>query len=98
MPAGEVFVRTVADSAEGKAVFDHFCVESRDCRNVVFTIKAGKITGMTAESGLKRLREVYAAAAPGKERLTIIDLGINPNIRLAPGSRLREISGKVQNL
>ena len=89
LPAGEVYFRTVADSAEGKVVFDHFYFEFKDCRNVVFTIKAGKITGITAETGLERLREVYAAAAPGKERLTAIDLGINPNIRLARGSRLR---------
>jgi leucyl aminopeptidase (aminopeptidase T) len=89
LPAGEVFVRTVADSAEGKAVFDHFYFEGKDCHNVVFTIKAGKITGITADTGLERLREVYDAAAPGKERLSAIDLGINPSIRLAPGSRLR---------
>ncbi|MGA2555694.1 MAG: aminopeptidase [Verrucomicrobiota bacterium] len=89
LPAGEVYFRTVPDSAEGKVVFDHFYFEFKDCRNVAFTVKAGKITGITAETGLERLREVYAAAAPGKERLTAIDLGINPNIRLAPGSRLR---------
>ena len=89
LPAGEVWVRPVADSAEGKVVFDHFYFEFKDCSNVVFNVKAGKITGITAETGLERLREVYAAAAPGRERLTAIDLGINPNIRLAPGSRLR---------
>jgi leucyl aminopeptidase (aminopeptidase T) len=89
LPAGEVFVRAVADSAEGKVVFDHFYFEAKDCRNVVFTIKAGKITGITADTGQERLREVYDAAPPGKERLTAIDLGINPNIRITRGSRLR---------
>ena len=89
LPAGEVYFQTVAGSAEGKVVFDHFYFEFKDCRNVVFTVKAGKIAGIAAETGLERLREVYDAAAPGKERLTTMDLGINPNMRLAPGSRLR---------
>jgi aminopeptidase len=89
LPAGEVYLRPAADSAEGKVVFDHFYMEGKDFRNLALTIKAGKLTGMVADTGLDRLKELYAAAPAGKERLSVVDLGINPSIRLASGSRLR---------
>ncbi len=89
LPAGEAFCRIAPGTAAGRVVFDHYYFEGQDCRNVVWTIKGGKITGITADNGQERLRAVFDAGAPGKDRVTILDLGINPTIRLAAGSRLR---------
>ena len=43
---------------------------------------------MTAVSGLEPLQARYDAAGPGKDLFAIIDIGINPDVELAPGSRM----------
>jgi hypothetical protein len=42
---------------------------------------------MTAKSGLEPLKAYYDAAEAGKEEFSVIDLGINPNVKLKPGSK-----------
>jgi hypothetical protein len=51
-------------------------------------LKGGKLTDMKAKSGLERLRADYQAAGPGRDEFGFIDIGINPNVRLAPGSKM----------
>ncbi len=43
---------------------------------------------MTAKSGIERLKELYDAFAEGKEDFSSIDIGINPNVSIIPGSKL----------
>jgi leucyl aminopeptidase (aminopeptidase T) len=88
LPAGEVYTTAVADSADGKVVIDRLMVEGKEVTGLTITVKAGKVTELTAKAGGERLLELYKAAPAGKERLSVIDIGINPNIRIPPNSKL----------
>jgi leucyl aminopeptidase (aminopeptidase T) len=88
LPAGEVYLAPVAGTAEGKVVVDRQEFDGADIEGLTLTFQAGKLTAMTARSGLERLRPLYDAAGPGKDAFGVIDLGINPNVRIPPGTRL----------
>ncbi len=87
LPAGEVYVTPVPGTAEGKVVAPVVFWEGQEIRKLTLTFKEGKLTSMTAASGLERLRTVYEAHGPGKEQLGAIDIGINPGVRLPKGSK-----------
>jgi leucyl aminopeptidase (aminopeptidase T) len=87
LPAGETFVTPVPGTAEGTVVVDPMLWEDTELRGLRLTFKAGKLTGMSAESGLERFKELYDAAHPGKDELTSIGIGINPAVRLPNSSR-----------
>ena len=82
LPAGEVMLTPIPGTAEGKVVID------RDIQGLTLTFKGGKLTSMTAKSGLEREKALYDAAGPGKESLGSVDIGMNPNVHLVPGSRM----------
>ena len=88
LPAGEVYLAPVPGTAEGKAVIDTHFFQGGEVRGLTLIFKAGKLTSMTAKSGLEPLKALYDAAGPGKDVFAFIDIGINPNVRLVPGSRM----------
>src|SRR5262249_49616823 len=88
LPAGEVYVAPVAGTAEGKVVVDHQLFEGKDIPGLTLTFTGGKLTAMTAKSGLEPLRKLYDAAGGGKDQLGVLDIGINPAVRYAPGSKM----------
>jgi leucyl aminopeptidase (aminopeptidase T) len=88
LPAGEVYVSAAPDTAEGKVVIDRYLFEGKVIEGLTLTFTAGKLTAMTAKSGDQRLQAAYKVAGPGKERFSIIDIGINPNVRIPENSRL----------
>jgi leucyl aminopeptidase (aminopeptidase T) len=88
LPAGEVYVAAVPDSAEGRVVIDRHYFEGREITGLTLTFQAGKLTAMAARSGGERLQALYQAAGPGKERFSVVDIGINPNLRLPEDSRV----------
>jgi len=89
LPAGEVYLVPVPGSAEGTVVVDRQVFQGKDIESLALAYKAGKLTSMTAASGLEPLKAVYNAAGPGKDLLGVIDIGINPNVR---GSRSLDVS------
>jgi leucyl aminopeptidase (aminopeptidase T) len=88
LPAGEVYVAPVPGIAEGKVVVDHQEFDGADIEGLTLTFKAGKLTSMTAKSGLAPLKALYDAAGAGKDAFSVVDIGINPSVRIPPGSRL----------
>ena len=98
LPAGEVYLAPVPGTAEGKVVVDRQLFQGGEIPGLTLIFKAGKLTSMTAQSGLEPLRALYDAAGPGKDEFASIDIGINPNIRLVPGSRMVAcmLAGMVQ--
>lgn len=57
-------------------------------REIELTFAGGKLTGMTAASGLEPLKAAFDAFGAGKEDFGFIDLGINPDVQIVAGSRM----------
>jgi hypothetical protein len=84
-----VAVTPVAGSAEGKVVVDRDFYEGKEITNLTVNIAGGKITSMTGTGpGFDAFKADYDARGAGKELFSFIDFGINPNVKLAPGSKL----------
>ena len=80
LPAGEVYLTPVLGTAEGKVLIEKDFVQGKEIKNLELIFKAGKLISIKAESGLKKIKEIYDAAGEGKDLLSFIDIGINPNI------------------
>lgn len=87
LPAGEVYMATVPGTAEGKIVVDNSFFQDKEISGLTLTFSKGKLTSMTAKSGLEPLKAYYDAAGAGKEDFALIDVGINPNVKMKPGSK-----------
>ena len=87
LPAGEVYVSAVPGSAHGTVVVDHMEFMGKTVEGLRLTIDNGKVTGMTAKSGLEPVKAAFDAAAAGKDLFGVFDLGINPNVKIPAGSR-----------
>jgi len=89
LPAGEVVVAPVAGSGQGKFVVDKTYFDGKEIQSLTLTFEGGKLTSMTGTGpGFAAMKADYDAYGAGKEILGYVDLGINPNIRLAPSSKL----------
>ncbi len=89
LPAGEVYLAAVPGTAEGKVVVDRQFYQGKEIQGLTLTFKDGRLDGMTAKSGLEPLKAFYDASGAGKDVFGVIDLGINPNVRLIPGSKMQ---------
>lgn len=89
LPAGEVAVTPVPGTAEGKVVVDRDFYDGKEVQNLTLTFVGGKITSMTGTGpGFERFKADYDSRGAGKEIFGFIDFGINPNVKLAPASKL----------
>jgi leucyl aminopeptidase (aminopeptidase T) len=88
LPAGEVFLAPVKGTAEGKVVFDHYFFRASEIIGLTLEFEGGVLTSMTAKSGLEPLRQMYDVAGAGKDQFAMIDIGINPDVTMVPGSKL----------
>ncbi|MFS8063319.1 MAG: aminopeptidase [Luteimonas sp.] len=88
LPAGEVYVTPVPGSAEGKVVDSRSYYRGKQVDNLTLTIAGGKVTAMTGSGpGYAGLKAEYDAVSdPRKDLFGYIDLGINPNVKLAANS------------
>lgn len=89
LPAGEVAITPVAGTAEGKVVVSRDFFEGKEIQDMTITFAGGKITSMTGSGpGFDAFKADYEARGAGKELFGYVDLGINPNVRLSPNSKL----------
>jgi len=88
LPAGEVYLATVPGTAEGIVVVDQQWYQGKEIKSMTLTFKGGKMISMTAKSGIEPLKAIYDAAEPGKEDFSSLDIGINPDVQLKPGSAM----------
>ncbi|MFN8176349.1 MAG: aminopeptidase [bacterium] len=88
LPAGEVYVTPVPGTASGTVVIDRVLWNGKDVTGVKLKFKNGKLTSMTAKSGLDLMKARYDAAGTGKELFGAVDIGINPAVTVPAASRL----------
>jgi len=88
LPAGEVYLAPIPGTAEGKVVPEDDFYQGKEIKGMTVTFRAGKMSSMSAKSGLEAFKALYDASGPGKENFAFIDFGINPSIRLPEGSRM----------
>jgi aminopeptidase len=88
LPAGDIYLAPVPGTAEGKVVIDRQLFQGKEILGLTLTFEAGKVTSMVAESGLEPLKARYDASSSDKDQFAFIDIGINPNVSLPPGSRI----------
>jgi leucyl aminopeptidase (aminopeptidase T) len=86
LPAGEVYVTPVAGTAEGVIVADHMFYEGQRIDGLRLELKAGKLTAMTAKSDITSLKALYDAAGGGRELFGVVDIGINPSVKVPDGA------------
>ena len=88
LPAGEVYVSTAAGTAEGRVVVDRLFYKGKEIRDLILGVKAGKVVSLEAKANAEELEADFKAAAEGKDRCGVIDVGINPSVRPPAGSKV----------
>ncbi|HEY0428307.1 MAG TPA: aminopeptidase [Pyrinomonadaceae bacterium] len=88
LPAGEAAVIPAANSGTGKFVIEKDFFNGKEVHNITLNFENGKLTSMTGEGeGFAALKADYDARGEGKEILSYLDLGINPNYVLSPSTK-----------
>jgi leucyl aminopeptidase (aminopeptidase T) len=82
LPAGDVYLIPVPGTAAGTLVADQEFVRGQRVQRLRLEFRDGKLTSMIAQSGLEPLKASYDAAGPGKELLSVLDIGINPSLKV----------------
>jgi aminopeptidase len=80
LPAGEVFVAPIEESANGDAFFDvptsYF---GYSVRNIKWTFKDGRLVDFKAEKGEENFRKIMEMATGDKDKIAEFAIGTNPN-------------------
>jgi aminopeptidase len=80
LPAGEVFVSPIEESANGTAFFDvptsYFGYHAH---NVKWTFKDGRIVDIKAEKGEENVKKILDMATGDKDKIAEFAIGTNPN-------------------
>ncbi len=82
LPAGELLVPVAMGSAEGTIVIDKMAFQGKTIEGLRLAFSKGKLTSMTAKSGLEPLKALYDASGAGKDQFSYIDVGLNPEAKL----------------
>jgi len=88
LPAGEVFLSPVPGSAKGKIVVNQFFFQGEEIKDLTLEFDKGKLISMSAKSDIESYKERYDAAGEGKEEFAFVDIGINPDVEIIPGSKM----------
>ena len=87
LPAGEIFVAPVEDSANGEIYFDLPCMYhyGKQVEGVWFRFKRGKVVQYKIEKGLRDFEDVIKNASGAKTTIAELGIGTNPNARPTGG-------------
>jgi len=67
---------------------DRHYFRGKEIRGLRLEFQAGRLASMTAQSGIEPLKRLYDACGAGKDRFAALDVGVNPNVRIPPDSRM----------
>jgi aminopeptidase len=82
LPAGELLVPVNVGTAEGTVVVPKLIFQGNEIDSLTLHFANGKLTDMSAKSGLEALRALYDASTGGKDVFSYVDLGLNPEMTL----------------
>lgn len=90
LPAGELYTTPVAGTAEGKIVIAQTFYRGKEITNLTLVFAAGKMTSMNGSGpGFDAMKKDYDATTDaGKDMLSYVDFGINPNLKIWPASKV----------
>ncbi|MDQ4122274.1 MAG: aminopeptidase [Acidobacteriota bacterium] len=89
LPAGEAAIIPAANTGDGKVVIEKHIFNGKEIRNLTLTFEKGKLVSMTGEGdGFAAMKADFDAREGAKDVLSYVDLGINPNYKLASNSKL----------
>jgi len=90
LPAGEIYAAPVAGTAEGKIVIAQTFFRGKEIDNIAIIIIGGKVTSITGSgAGFEDWKKAYDAVTdPGKDMISYVDFGINPNLKIWPASKI----------
>lgn len=87
LPAGEIYMPINPGTGKGTLILKKHFYEGKAIEDLKITFESGKVVAITAKSGLDRMKS-YDAAGKGKDELSFIDFGINPNVTIPEGSEM----------
>lgn len=95
LPAGEVFVAPVENSAQGEIYFDLPCMWhfGKQVKGVWFKFKNGKLVDYQIEKGEENFEDVLKNASGAKDRIAEFGIGTNP--RAKPTGGLTIVDEKI---
>jgi leucyl aminopeptidase (aminopeptidase T) len=82
LPAGELLVPVAIGTANGTVAIDKMAFQGKTIEGLKLSFSKGKLTSMTAKSGLEPLKALYDASGAGKDQFSYIDIGLNPEAKL----------------
>lgn len=89
LPAGDVYLVPVANTAEGKVVHSEDFFEGKEIQDLTLTFAQGRVTSINGSGpGFQDLKARYDAGGEGKDIFAFVDLGINPGIKLPLASKM----------
>jgi leucyl aminopeptidase (aminopeptidase T) len=86
LPAGDVILIPVPGTATGTLVSDQEFFRGERVEGLRLEFQGGKVTSMSAKSGLDPLKAAYDAGGPGKDQLSVLNIGINPGVKVPEGN------------
>ena len=98
VPAGDVYLVVAPGTAEGKLVVDRTYYQDQPIEGLTLTIKGGKVVDLTGKGpGFPKYKAAYDAASGAKDAVGVVNIGVNPALRPAPGAKMNAtpVSGVV---
>ena len=86
LPAGDLILIPVPGTATGTLVSDQEFFRGERVEGLRLEFQGGKVTSMSAKSGLDPLKAAYDAGGPGKDQLSVLNIGINPGVKVPEGN------------
>ncbi len=89
LPAGEVYTTPTPGTASGRIVFDRVFFDGNEITGVTMEFQNGKMSSMTAAKGIEPMKAMYDAAGPGKDEFSLVDIGINPSVKIPANTKMQ---------